>query len=81
MIYFEPQQLRSLKARAQRLGISVAELVRRMVGEQLEQGSPARPPSAEVYRRLVGLGASGLEDVSERHDAYLSTALRHDDLR
>lgn len=81
MIYFEPNQLRALKARAHQLGISVAELVRRLVGEQLERGTLTEPPAAEVYRRLVGLGASGLEDISERHDAYLGAALLRDHLR
>lgn len=81
MIYFEPDQLRALKARAHGAGISVAELVRRLVSEQLERRGPAPPTPPEVYRRIVSLGTSGLADVSERHDHYLGSALRRDHLR
>lgn len=81
MIYFEPQQLRALKARAQKLGISVAELVRRLVTQQLEQDAPVSAPPPEVYRQLVGLGTSGHADISERHDVYLGAAIARDHFR
>jgi hypothetical protein len=81
MIYLEPEQLRALRARANELDISVAELVRRAVAEKLDDGGRARPASADVYAALVGIGESGLEDVSELHDEYLGTAVRRDHLR
>lgn len=71
MIYLEPRQLQALKARAHRLGISVAELIRRMVSDGLEHGAPTQAAPPDVYQRLVGLGHSGLRDIAERHDAYL----------
>ena len=81
MIYLEPAQHRALKSRAHRLGISVAELIRRLIGERLLEDRSLERPKAEVYRQLVGVGSSGLEDVSERHDAYLDPALSRDHLR
>ena len=81
MVYLEPAQLRALKARAHQLGISVAELVRQLVGQHLRAGGNPERPKTEVYRRLVGLGTSGRKDVSERHDAYLGAALLRDHLR
>ena len=78
MVYLDPAQHRALKAEARRLGISLAELMRRLVSEHLEkrEGLPAVPKSA--YLKIIGLGASGRGDISERHDAYLAEALRRE---
>lgn len=78
MVYLELAQHRALKAEAKRLGISLAELVRRLVDEHLRrrEALPAVPKSA--YLKIIGLGTSGRGDVSERHDAYLGETLRRD---
>lgn len=78
MVYLEPGQHRALKAEAKRLGISLAELMRRVVSEHL-QGQDVLPPVPKsVYLKIVALGSGGPEDVSERHDYYLGEALRRE---
>lgn len=76
MVYLDPEQLQVLKAEAKAQRISLAELIRRLVKQYLEerQGSPAVP--REAYLKIVALGSSGRQDVSDRHDAYLGEALR-----
>lgn len=81
MIYLDPEHHRALRAEAAREGVSMAELLRRLVGRYLaERRGSARVP-AEAYLRLVGLGRSGRSDISERHDAYLAEALRRERAR
>lgn len=76
-IYLEPEQHRDLLREAHAEGVSLAELIRRIVRRHIEQ-----KPESRAHRRglrsFVGLGTSGLEDVSERHDAYLGNSF-HDD--
>jgi hypothetical protein len=81
MIYLDVEQHRALRTEAVREGVSMAEVLRRLVGRYLDErrGSGRVPPKA--YLRLVGLGASGRSDISERHDAYLTRALRRDRAR
>jgi hypothetical protein len=76
MIYLEKEQHRALRAEAAREGVSVAELLRRVVRKYLEDrpGGPRVPRG--VSMKLVGLGASGRSVIAERHDAYLAGALR-----
>lgn len=79
LVYLERRQLRALRAEARRRGISLAELMRRVVDEHLERPRAEVPAvAADVYRRLVAIGSSELEDVAERHDAYLGAALRRE---
>lgn len=81
MVYLEPGDHRALKAEAKRLGISLAELMRRVVRDHL-QGQATSPPVAKsVYMKIVGLGSAGPDDVSERHDDYLGEALRREHAR
>lgn len=81
MIYLEPEQLRALKAEARKQGISLAEILRRLVDRHLKERGDGTPAPAETYRKLVALGSSGRSDVSERHDAYLGQALRRERAR
>ncbi|MGQ0571470.1 MAG: ribbon-helix-helix protein, CopG family [Armatimonadota bacterium] len=76
MIYLEGEQHRALRTEAAREGISMAELLRRLVRRYLEdrKGAPKVPRAA--YVKLVNLGASGKSDVSERHDEYFARAIR-----
>ena len=73
MVYLEPEQLQSLRARAQR--ISLAETVRRAVAMSLASDTPPPKVAAAAYRALVALGASKRTDISERHDEELAKAL------
>lgn len=76
-VYLDPLEHEALKRKAAEAGVSMSELVRRIVREQLglerSSGSPA-----ERLMRLVAIGSSGLADVSERHDEYLAEALRRE---
>lgn len=78
MVYLDPEQLQALKAEARARRIFLAELMRRLVKQHLEecQGLPAVPP--EAYLRIVALGSSGRQDISDRHDTYLGEALRRE---
>jgi len=76
MMYLDAEQLRALKDEAHTRGISLAELLRRVVQAHLEErpAVAAAPPSA--FLKIVGLGASGCEEISDRHDSYVAEALR-----
>ena len=81
MIYLDADQHKTLRAEATKLGISMAELLRRLVKRHLQERSvPMRVPP-EAYMKIVALGASGRTDVSERHDAHLGEALRREHSR
>jgi hypothetical protein len=61
---------RRAKQRAADLGVSLAEYIRRLVTQDLEESRGG----ADVTR-LFALGASGVTNVSENHDAHLAEAL------
>ncbi|SHJ27859.1 CopG family transcriptional regulator [Desulfofundulus thermosubterraneus] len=76
-IYLHPDQHRALLNEARRKGISLAELIRQIVSEHLERRGGRKAPK-EAFLRIIGMGASGRNDVSERHDYYLAEALDRD---
>lgn len=78
MVYLDSEQLQALRAEAKTQGISLAELLRRLVQAHLEKRHNLAPVQPSAFLRLVGLGASGQEDISERHDDYLGKSLRHE---
>ncbi|MGH7614265.1 MAG: CopG family transcriptional regulator [Gemmatimonadales bacterium] len=69
-------QHRALKRWAHRLGISVAEAVRRCVADRLDrEETPAgRADRVREAQAVVGKYASGRPDIAERHDDYLTDA-------
>lgn len=77
MVYLDAAELQALREEARARRISLAELVRRLVRQHLDQRRPAAP-SAETYLKIVGLGSSGRDDISDRHDEYLGEALRRE---
>lgn len=81
MVYLEGEQLRALKDEARARGISLAELIRRVVRDHLEKEPPLTPVPSEVHLKIVALGRSGVTDISERHDAYLGAAVRDEHSR
>lgn len=76
-IQFTQEQLDALRARAARLEVSVAEVVRRAVDDWLEG---AVTPTEEERRRraleAVGRFSSGCDDTARRHDEHLADAYR-----
>jgi len=77
-IYLEPEQHRALMQESAKKGVSLAGLIREIVADYLNRGKRPGKPGKEIYMGLVGLGQSGLGDVSERHDYYLAEALKSD---
>lgn len=81
MVYLDSEELQALRMEAAKKGISLAELMRRLVRLYLEKGKSAFPTPPKAYLRIVGLGSSGRKDISERHDRYLAEALRREHAR
>jgi hypothetical protein len=80
-IYLQSAHLRALRREAKDAGVSVTEIVRRIVAGHLddERGVPAF--KKEDVLSFVALGKSGAKTVSERHDDALDEAFRGGDLR
>ena len=78
-VYLLPQQHKRLKEAARRQKMTMTALLRQIVDEYLEQMQEM--PSERDYLAIVGLGASGQADISERHDDYLVEALADEGLR
>ncbi len=76
-VQFSERQIQLLKARANQEHVSVSEIVRRAVDAWSKVQSEVS--ADERRRRAVGVAgrfASGLKDVSARHDDYLEDAYR-----
>ena len=74
-IYLDPEVHQRLKERAKEEGISLAELIRRMAKDYLRKKA-----SPKGYLAIVGLGQSGKNDISEKHDDYLAQGLSDENL-
>lgn len=75
IISLERSQLRALKARARAQGVSVAEFMRRIVADYLNDQRPPTSVPRSTFEGMVAIGSSGRADVSERHDALLADAI------
>ncbi len=67
-IYLEQEQDRALRALAQKLGLSIAELVRRSIDHYLAELPVEEDPALSI----VGLGHSGVGDLAAEHDRYIA---------
>ncbi len=67
-VYLRPDQIEPLRALAQRRKTSLAELVRQGVDRILVEVPVEEDPLWDI----VGLGDSGLGDLSVEHDRYLA---------
>jgi hypothetical protein len=79
--YLTPAQHRSLKRDAAREGISMTELLRRIIDAHLKgrRGLTGFPKEAALS--FIGLGSSGRSDSAEHHDKALDEAYRAGPLR
>lgn len=77
-IYLDPRDHRALLNEAHDRGVSLAELIRRIVHEHLQGQSSPRPSRAEAYAALIGLGASGQREISEQHDDFIGQAVQRE---
>ena len=80
-IYLSRSQHQALKRAAKAAGISMTELVRRIVAERVEGRPHVRVHDKETVLRFVALGDSGVSDTSEHHDRALDEAFRAGNLR
>ena len=80
-IYLSRSQHRALKREAKSAGISMTELVRRIVAERIEGDQRVRVHDKEAVMRFIDLGNSGVTNTSEEHDSTLDEAFRAGDLR
>lgn len=73
-LYLREEQMAALRHLARQRGVSMAELVRQSVDRFLED----TPLDEEPLWSLVGIGASGVGDLAQNHDGYLSTMEEED---
>jgi len=66
-VYLDVDQEEALRALAQRLQVSIAELIRRSVDRFLAE----LPLEDDPAMRIVALGHSGLGDLARNHDKYI----------
>lgn len=70
---FDRETLRRARSRASRLGISLAEYVRRLVAEDLGEPSPPADPTL-----VFDLGSSGGSDIARRKDRLIAEAFHEE---
>ncbi len=75
-VYFSEAQHRALRRAAEREGISMTALLRRMVERELLGRTPKPDYSKDAIMAIVGLGSAEPDDISERHDEALDEAFR-----
>jgi hypothetical protein len=77
-IQLTAQQVTRLRRAARARGVSLSELVRRLVDRGIEEELPDRAAAYDRASRLVGHFRERQDavDVSERHDDYLGDAYR-----
>jgi hypothetical protein len=75
-ISLEPETRRRAEQRAARLGISVAEYVRRLLERELGEHRERADPSL-----VFDLGDSGGSDVARKKDSMLGEAIAAESLR
>ena len=68
----DPELHRQAAERASRLGVSLAEYIRRLVAADLDD--TAEGADGDISE-IFGLGDSGGSDVASQEDAYLAAAL------
>ncbi len=74
-IQLTKEQAVALKHLAAERGMSQAALAREGVEHVLHQNAPQTDEALrERARAVAGIGASGCDDISERHDDYLAGA-------
>lgn len=74
-VYLESEQQKMLKKLAKKERISVSGLIRQLVDQYI---SLIKINSGKVRRKrlsIIGIGDSGLTDVSENHDKYVGEAV------
>jgi metal-responsive CopG/Arc/MetJ family transcriptional regulator len=68
-VYLEPELKEQLESLASELDISRSELVRQSIRRFLQEG---KLNEQDPLMGIIGLGKSGKNDISERHDRYIA---------
>jgi hypothetical protein len=80
-VYFTEEQHLALRHAAEREGISMTALLRKLVERHLRGRTAAPDYSKDAIMSFADLGRSGRTDLSERHDEALAEALRGQSVR
>jgi hypothetical protein len=80
-IQLDSSQFDALAEESKRKQISIEELLGNLVKQYLDELSILSRRSEVDLMSIVGLGDSGLTDVSENHDKYLGEAVANEHLR
>jgi hypothetical protein len=75
-VYFSEEQHRALRHAAEREGLSMTALLRRMVERELLGKLRREEYAKDAIMAIVGLGTAEPDDLSERHDEALDEAFR-----
>ena len=67
--YLEPELKKQLEILALQRNISKSELIRQSIHRLLQE---ERINENEPLLGIIGLGRSGMNDISEKHDKYLA---------
>ena len=68
-VYLEPELKEQLESLASELDVSRSELVRQSIRRFLQEG---KFNEQDPLLGIIGLGKSGKNDISERHDRYIA---------
>jgi len=80
-VYLSLAHHRALKREAKASGVSMTELVRRIVADRVEGRRSVLIHDKDAIMRFVNLGESGTSGTSGNHDAALDEAFRAGNLR
>jgi hypothetical protein len=80
-VYFSEEQHRALRQAAEREGISMTALLRRMVERELLGRFKNRDYAKDAVMAFANLGRSGRSDISENHDEALAETFRDGRIR
>jgi hypothetical protein len=73
-VYLRPDQIDVLRTLSKRRGTSMSELVREGVDKIFEELPPEENPLLDI----IGIFDSGVGDLSEKHDEYLSRTIQEE---
>jgi hypothetical protein len=74
-IYLEVEQQKILKDLAKQEHISFSGLIRQTIDQYIALFKIATDRKPRKKLSIIGIGASGLTDVSENHDKYVGEAI------
>jgi hypothetical protein len=73
-IYLDERQNQALRRLAREKNTSVSELIRRGIDLLLRQVPAEQDPAYQ----LIGLGTSGVANIAEKHDEYLTQEIERE---